>query len=343
VFSFEGARLVSNIQSAIIDSSNEKLRRLEPKFSLKTMCHQAGNEAMLVPTEEATYDEWEIVTQQELEDETRCCPSLCDDDEYYADLALSSATSTSPLRYFLDPQEDNNFIWIVDDQELHIPTSGAEENDATSDKCPKQKVGIIHDQASPINEIPLGGETVVDVASSSVLVNSKVNQHTSLHFVKNPSTDSPQTMKDLDNQRVSSTFSKEEKYLKGKIQGPQTRPDIEHMEHKPEEEQKSCETIKPTLRDTIYGLTGTYQDLYGHGTGTKGCGTIRFDDGSIYQGDFRRGVMDGWGKLTWADGSYYNGSWQDGLRHGIGYEYNPKTAWFEKFFWHHGQRTWAAR
>jgi hypothetical protein len=55
-FSFEEARLVSNIQSAIIDySSHEKLRRVEPKLSLKTMCHQGGNEAMLVPTtEEAT-------------------------------------------------------------------------------------------------------------------------------------------------------------------------------------------------------------------------------------------------------------------------------------------------
>jgi hypothetical protein len=71
----------------------------------------------------------------------------------YADLALSSAaTSTSPLRYFLDPQEDNNFIiWIVDDTIKSCtfqPVGRAEENDTASDDYMSKTKGWYHSSPS---------------------------------------------------------------------------------------------------------------------------------------------------------------------------------------------------
>ena len=52
--------------------------------------------------------------------------------------------------------------------------------------------------------------------------------------------------------------------------------------------------------------------------------TIRYKDGTIYEGFFRGGKKNGKGKLTFPNGDIYNGNWVNGERHGHG-EYNWKS------------------
>ncbi|MCQ8260872.1 hypothetical protein NF418_05155 [Streptococcus suis] len=49
-----------------------------------------------------------------------------------------------------------------------------------------------------------------------------------------------------------------------------------------------------------------------------GFASYRWSDGSIYEGNFDRGLRSGRGKMTYADGRVYEGSWQGDRRHGRG-------------------------
>jgi hypothetical protein len=50
----------------------------------------------------------------------------------------------------------------------------------------------------------------------------------------------------------------------------------------------------------------------------EGKGIYRYDDGTMYEGDWRGGKKDGLGRLEIATGEVYDGSWKDDLMHGYG-------------------------
>lgn len=50
----------------------------------------------------------------------------------------------------------------------------------------------------------------------------------------------------------------------------------------------------------------------------EGLGTIRFADGSKYQGLTKNGLFNGKGRMTHANGDIYQGEWQDGKANGYG-------------------------
>jgi serine/threonine protein kinase len=52
--------------------------------------------------------------------------------------------------------------------------------------------------------------------------------------------------------------------------------------------------------------------------GTSSKGEIKFDDGSVYEGDLVNGKANGTGKQTYADGNIYEGDFIDGQRNGKG-------------------------
>ena len=47
-------------------------------------------------------------------------------------------------------------------------------------------------------------------------------------------------------------------------------------------------------------------------------GKRTFEDGSIYEGEFRYGQPHGYGTLVWPNGDTFSGNFSSGLRHGIG-------------------------
>lgn len=49
-----------------------------------------------------------------------------------------------------------------------------------------------------------------------------------------------------------------------------------------------------------------------------GQGTLYWDDGAVYEGNWNYGVRDGYGKMTFANGDVYEGPYVDGKRHGQG-------------------------
>ena len=54
-----------------------------------------------------------------------------------------------------------------------------------------------------------------------------------------------------------------------------------------------------------------------------GEGRYEGEDGSVYEGEFRRNRFHGHGKVTYRDGSCYEGRWRRGLKHGRGeYRYS---------------------
>ena len=56
-------------------------------------------------------------------------------------------------------------------------------------------------------------------------------------------------------------------------------------------------------------------------------GTLRYSDGSRYEGEHRDGLRHGRGTYTWADGNRYEGEWHEDKMHGRG-----------KMTWHYGDR-----
>ena len=73
----------------------------------------------------------------------------------------------------------------------------------------------------------------------------------------------------------------------------------------------------------------------------SGHGTIEFNDGSVYEGDFLDGKFHGQGTLTDPDGDYYTGQWDNGKRHGQGTEKNSFTTYIGEWVndKRHGQGT----
>ena len=68
----------------------------------------------------------------------------------------------------------------------------------------------------------------------------------------------------------------------------------------------------------IAGLSGVYigdwlsDEMHGRGT-------LTWSDGTVYEGTFKDGLMNGIGKMTFADdGGVYEGPFLAGLRHGVG-------------------------
>ncbi|MBC9786148.1 hypothetical protein H1S01_16915 [Heliobacterium chlorum] len=47
-------------------------------------------------------------------------------------------------------------------------------------------------------------------------------------------------------------------------------------------------------------------------------GTMTYEDGSKYLGDFKNGYRDGWGTYRWYNGDWYEGDWKKGLEDGQG-------------------------
>lgn len=50
----------------------------------------------------------------------------------------------------------------------------------------------------------------------------------------------------------------------------------------------------------------------------EGLGTIRFADGSVYQGQTKNGTFNGKGRIKHANGDIYQGDWKNGKPHGYG-------------------------
>jgi hypothetical protein len=92
--------------------------------------------------------------------------------------------------------------------------------------------------------------------------------------------------------------------------------------------------------ETVYNYTGFILNGLPHGQGLAkyengdvyegnwkdgkihGMGIYTWPDGSFYNGEWKDGEIHGMGIYTWPDGSFYNGEWKDDARHGMGAEYD---------------------
>lgn len=67
--------------------------------------------------------------------------------------------------------------------------------------------------------------------------------------------------------------------------------------------------------------TSTHKDDKGNnkpGEKWRGFGSIKYEDGSTYQGRTEHGQFEGKGRKTEANGDYYQGEWKEGEEHGKG-------------------------
>lgn len=69
-------------------------------------------------------------------------------------------------------------------------------------------------------------------------------------------------------------------------------------------------------RFSIYGKTNPYK--FDNAPSFRGSGTIKFENGNIYEGEFADGMFDGQGKMSYKDGTVYEGAWKNSRRHGQG-------------------------
>ena len=72
--------------------------------------------------------------------------------------------------------------------------------------------------------------------------------------------------------------------------------------------QENCKVLKPEIDGTY---TGKCKNGLANGKGIA-VGTDR------YEGQFAKGLPNGYGTYTWAGGNVYTGDWINGMRHGIG-------------------------
>lgn len=89
-------------------------------------------------------------------------------------------------------------------------------------------------------------------------------------------------------------------------QGHWIKPKEEIDEH-----DRLRKTGKPLKGDTPADAASKKRDF-------RGFGTIKFPDGSIYQGQTENGLFNGKGRMTHANGDIYQGQWVDGKAHGLG-------------------------
>jgi hypothetical protein len=69
-----------------------------------------------------------------------------------------------------------------------------------------------------------------------------------------------------------------------------------------------------------------------------GKGTYTFPNGSVFLGEFCSDAIHGTGALAWSNGGRYNGQWRNGVRHGHGTELRPDGTIRFKGIWIDGQR-----
>jgi tetratricopeptide (TPR) repeat protein len=68
----------------------------------------------------------------------------------------------------------------------------------------------------------------------------------------------------------------------------------------------------------ITNSAGAFEGTCIQGNCKNGYGIFVFDDGRVYEGQWKKGLFDGMGKLIFASGSKYTGEFKKGLMHGYG-------------------------
>lgn len=63
----------------------------------------------------------------------------------------------------------------------------------------------------------------------------------------------------------------------------------------------------------------------------------KYEDGSIYSGEFLDGIRDGKGVISYPDGGMYEGGWKLGQMHGYGILFYPSKDIAYEGFWHEGK------
>lgn len=77
---------------------------------------------------------------------------------------------------------------------------------------------------------------------------------------------------------------------------------------------KLVQDLKPYMKFVEEGYEGEYNEndeRHGHGI-------YRYEDGDVYEGEWKNGNEHGHGKYTSVTGDMYEGEWKDGLKHGHG-------------------------
>lgn len=77
----------------------------------------------------------------------------------------------------------------------------------------------------------------------------------------------------------------------------------------------------------------------------QGLGTIKFPDGSKYEGQTKNGLFNGKGRMTHANGDIYQGEWKDGKANGFGVYVDQngsmyKGEWLNDQYHGEGCETW---
>ena len=62
----------------------------------------------------------------------------------------------------------------------------------------------------------------------------------------------------------------------------------------------------------------------------------KYSSGDVYEGEFSKGYLNGWGTLLHADNSFYIGNFSNGYKHGWGIVYLPKKGNFYKTYFNYG-------
>jgi hypothetical protein len=96
---------------------------------------------------------------------------------------------------------------------------------------------------------------------------------------------------------------------------------IEHRTSSSAHQQPDPLTHRLVLEHEWHGteLTGVYTGWVDIDTGNpSGNGTLRVDDGAVYDGDWKNGHRHGQGVYATVEGDVYRGEWQDDLYHGTG-------------------------
>jgi hypothetical protein len=70
----------------------------------------------------------------------------------------------------------------------------------------------------------------------------------------------------------------------------------------------------------------------------EGMGVYIWNDGRMYQGQYKDDKKHGYGVYTWADGRCYEGYWYRGKQHGLGTYFVPKDEKIKAGLWEDGKR-----
>ncbi len=70
----------------------------------------------------------------------------------------------------------------------------------------------------------------------------------------------------------------------------------------------------------------------------EGTGIYIWNDGRMYQGQYKDDKKHGYGVYTWADGRCYEGYWFRGKQHGLGTYLVPKDGKVKFGLWEDGKR-----